>query len=124
MTIKYTEDHEWVRVDGDVHIIGITSYAQEQLGEVVYVELPAAGAVLAQGDEAAVVESVKAASEVKSPLSGRVAGSNDKLADSPELVNESPESDAWFYKIKADDPAQLDGLMDADAYQKFIASLA
>ncbi len=127
MTTKYTEDHEWVRTeDGEhnnVHIIGITDYAQQQLGEIVYVELPAADAAVTRGADAAVVESVKAASDVKSPLSGTVVAINDQLDDAPQLVNDSPESEGWFYKIRADDPAQLDALMDADAYQKFVQSL-
>ena len=123
MTIKYTEDHEWVREEDGAHVVGITDYAQEQLGEIVYVELPEADAAVTQGQDAAVVESVKAASEVKSPLSGTVTEANDKLADSPELVNDEPEGGGWFYKMRADDSAQLDALMDADAYQKFVQSL-
>ena len=123
MTIKYTEDHEWVREEDGAHVVGITDYAQEQLGEIVYVELPEADAAVTQGQDAAVVESVKAASEVKSPLSGTVTEANDKLADSPELVNDEPEGGGWFYKMRADDSAQLDALMDADAYQQFVQSL-
>lgn len=123
MTTKYTEDHEWVREEDGVHVVGITDYAQEQLGEIVFVELPTAEATVTRGAEAAVVESVKAASEVKSPLSGTVVEANDKLADSPELVNDQPEGEGWFYKMRADDPKQLDDLMDADAYQKFVQSL-
>ena len=123
MTTKYTEDHEWVREEDGAHVVGITDYAQEQLGEIVYVELPEAEAAVTRGTEAAVVESVKAASDVKSPLSGTVTEANAQLADSPELVNSAPEGEGWFYKMRADDPAQLDGLMDADAYQKFVQSL-
>ena len=123
MTTKYTEDHEWVREEGDVHVVGITDYAQEQLGEIVFVELPEANAAVTQGKDAAVVESVKAASEVKSPLTGTVVEANDKLADSPELVNDEPESGGWFYKMRADNPARLGELMDADGYQKYLQSL-
>ncbi len=123
MTTKYTEDHEWVREEDGAHVVGITDYAQEQLGEIVYVELPEAEAAVTRGKEAAVVESVKAASDVKSPLSGTVTEANAQLADSPELVNSAPEGEGWFYKMRADDPAQLDGLMDADAYRKFVQSL-
>ena len=123
MTIQYTEDHEWVRADADGYVVGITDYAQQQLGEIVYVELPEADAAVTQGQEAAVVESVKAASDVKSPLSGTVCEINGQLADAPELVNSTPEGDGWFYKMRADDPAQLKGLMDADAYQTYVQSL-
>ena len=124
---RYTEDHEWVRdggsEPGEVYVVGISDYAQEQLGEIVYVELPEAGGALTRGDEAAVVESVKAAGEIKSPLSGKVVEVNDKLSDSPELVNDHPESDGWLYKMRAAEPQQLDELMDADAYRKFVQSL-
>ncbi len=123
MTIKYTEDHEWVREQDGVHTVGITDHAQQQLGEIVFVELPEANANLTRGEEAAVVESVKAAGEVKSPLSGTVVEVNDKLADTPELVNSDPEGDGWFYKIKADDTQPMEQLMDTDAYQKFVQSL-
>ena len=128
MTIKYTTDHEWARESDDksggkLYTVGITEYAQEQLGEIVYVELPAVESVLSRGDEAAVVESVKAAGEVKSPLGGKVLAVNDQLTDSPDLVNSSPESDGWFYTLQADDDAAFGELMDADAYQKFIESL-
>ena len=123
MSTKYTEDHEWVREESGAFVVGITDYAQQQLGEIVYVELPDAGAVLSRGGDAAVVESVKAASDVKSPLSGTVSEANAKLDDAPETVNDSPEGDGWFYKMSADDAAELEALMDADAYAKFIASL-
>ena len=124
MTIKYTEDHEWVREKGDLHVVGITDYAQEQLGEIVYVELPAVGGAVTQGAEAAVVESVKAAGEVKSPLSGTVAEVNDKLEDTPELVNQDPEGKGWLYKIRAENPQQLDALLDTDAYRELVRPLA
>ena len=123
MTIKYTEDHEWVREQDGVHTVGITDHAQQQLGEIVFVELPEANANLTRGEEAAVVESVKAAGEVKSPLSGTVVEVNDKLTDNPELVNSDPEGDGWFYQIKADDTQPMEQLMDTDAYQKFVQSL-
>ncbi len=123
MTTKYTADHEWIRADGAHYVIGITDYAQQQLGEIVYVELPQIDAALGRGDEAAVVESVKAASEIKSPLSGTVTARNEQLTDTPELVNHHPETDGWFYKITATDPSQLADLMDATAYQKLVESL-
>lgn len=123
MTSKYTEDHEWVREQDGVYLVGITDYAQQQLGEIVYVELPETGAEVAAGEEAAVVESVKAAGEVKSPLSGTVTGINQQLADSPEKVNQDPEGDGWFYQMRAADPGQLERLMDADAYRQFVSEL-
>ncbi|MGR3983945.1 MAG: glycine cleavage system protein GcvH [Gammaproteobacteria bacterium] len=124
MSTKYTKEHEWVREQDGLYAVGITDYAQEQLGEIVYVELPEAGKEVTRGGDAAVVESVKAASEVKSPLSGSVTAHNEKLADSPELVNAEPESGGWFYTMRASDAAELDALMDADAYQQFVQSLA
>lgn len=122
MTIKYTKDHEWARKKGDEYEVGISNYAQEQLGEIVFAEPPALEAKVASGEEAAVVESVKAAGEVKSPLSGTVTAVNEKLADSPNLVNDDPEGEGWFYRMKAEDESQLDNLMDADAYKKFVDS--
>jgi len=119
--IKYTDDHEYLRVDGDVATIGITKYAQEQLGDVVFVELPEAGKAFAKGDEAAVVESVKAAAEIYAPVSGEVVEANDALEGNPGLVNEDPEGGAWFIKLKLSDKSELDGLMDAEAYAKFVA---
>ena len=123
MTIKYTEDHEWVREQDGVYTVGITHHAQEQLGEIVFVELPEANDSVTRGEEAAVVESVKAAGEVKSPLSGTVIKVNDKLAEQPELVNSDPEGEGWFYQIKADDAQPMEQLMDTEAYQKFVQSL-
>ena len=123
MSTKYTEDHEWIREQDGEFVVGITDYAQEQLGEIVFVDLPAVDAQVGKGQEAATVESVKAAGEVKSPASGSVTACNEQLADSPELVNQSPESDGWFYRMTCDDASQLDGLMDADAYKKFVESL-
>ena len=121
---KYTEEHEWVRHEEDGNVtVGITDYAQEQLGDVVYIELPEVGARLNAGDEAAVVESVKAAGEVKSPVSGEILSVNEKLADDSELVNTSPTDDGWFFTMSIDDVTELDGLMDEDAYQEFIRTL-
>lgn len=124
MTCKYTESHEWVREQDGVHIVGITDYAQAQLGEIVYVELPESNAAVTRGEEAAVVESVKAAGEVKSPLSGTVVAVNEQLDDSPELVNDDAEGEGWFYKMQATDPQEMDDLMDADAYRQFVQNLA
>ena len=118
MTVKYTKDHEYIRVEGSTGIVGITSYAQEQLGDIVFVELPAVGKTLKQGDEVAVVESVKAASEIYAPVSGTVSAVNEALSGEPGLINTAPDGDGWIYKIDLADPAQLDGLLDADAYAK------
>ena len=123
MSTRYTEDHEWITVEGDVATVGITTYAQEQLGDVVFVELPEVGRKVSKGDEAAVVESVKAASEVYAPLDGEVVGANDVLADEPGKVNEDPEGAAWFVKIKMSDAGQLDGLMDEAAYKAHLEGL-
>jgi len=124
--MKYTEDHEWARAAGDeagVYRVGITDYAQQQLGDIVYVELPQVGDAVTAGAEAAVVESVKAAGDVKSPLSGVVTAVNEALVDAPEKVNDDPQGDGWFYAVRASDAAQLDALMDGDAYQKFVGDL-
>jgi len=118
--MKYTDDHEYILVDGDVGTVGITKYAQEQLGDVVFVELPEAGKVFSKGDEAAVVESVKAAAEVYAPVSGEIIEANGDLEANPGLVNEDPEGGAWFMKIKFSDKSEMDGMMDADAYAKFV----
>ncbi|MXO60618.1 glycine cleavage system protein GcvH [Altererythrobacter salegens] len=119
----FTEDHEWIEVDGQTATIGITDYAQEQLGDIVFVEVPAAGASLAKGKEAAVVESVKAASDVYSPVSGTVTEGNAALEDDPALVNTAPEGDGWFFKLTVSDAAELEGLMDEAAYKDFVAGL-
>ncbi len=118
---KYSEDHEWISVEGDVATIGITNHAQEQLGDVVFVELPDVGATVSKGEDAGVIESVKAASELVAPVSGEVVETNSALSDEPGKVNEDPENSAWFIKIKLSDASELDDLMDADAYQAFIA---
>jgi glycine cleavage system H protein len=118
--LKYTSDHEWVRVEGDTIVVGISDFAQEQLGDVVFVELPEIGKQLEKGAEAAVIESVKAASEVFAPVGGEVVAVNEPLADNPGLVNESPTGDGWFMKLRVSDASQLDALMDEDAYLKFV----
>jgi glycine cleavage system H protein len=119
----FTKDHEWIDVDGTSATVGITDYAQGQLGDVVFVELPEAGRVVEAGKEAAVVESVKAASEVYAPVSGTVTEANTALADTPDLVNTAPEGDGWFFRLTLSDPAELDGLMDEGAYKAFVDSL-
>ncbi|MGY8992831.1 MAG: glycine cleavage system protein GcvH [Rhodospirillales bacterium] len=121
--IKYTRDHEWIRIEDGIGVVGITDYAQEQLGDVVFVELPDVGNALSQGKDAAVVESVKAASEVYAPLNGAVLEINTALPDSPEMVNSDPSGAGWFYKMSIAEPAQLADLMDADAYAAYIADL-
>ncbi|MCG8545393.1 MAG: glycine cleavage system protein GcvH [Alphaproteobacteria bacterium] len=120
--LRFSEEHEWVRLDGDVATVGISNFAQEQLGDVVFVELPAPGKTVAKGDEAAVVESVKAASEVYAPVSGEIVEANDALADEPARINEDAEGNGWFFKVKISDSSELDGLMDANAYAAFVVS--
>jgi glycine cleavage system H protein len=122
--IRYSKDHEWVRREGDSVVIGITDYAQNQLGDVVYVELPEIGRAVAQGGEAAVVESVKAASEVYAPVSGEVVAINELLSGEPGRVNADAMGDGWFFKLKLSDPKQFAALMDEAAYQKFIEGLS
>lgn len=117
-TIKYTKEHEWVRVDGDVGTVGITDHAQQQLGDLVFVELPAVGKKIAQGDEAAVIESVKAASEVYAPLSGEVIEINQALTDDPAKVNADAMGSGWFFKIRITNKAELDSLLDEASYQE------
>lgn len=119
----FTDEHEWIEVDGDTATIGITDYAQGQLGDIVFVEVPAAGTQLTKGKEAAVVESVKAASDVYSPVSGTVIEGNPALEEDPALVNTAPESDGWFFKLTIADKAELAGLMDEAKYQAFVAGL-
>lgn len=121
--IKYTEDHEWIAVDGATGTVGITDYAQHALGDVVFVELPAVGAGLTKGGEAGVVESVKAASEVYSPLDGDVTEVNSALEDAPSTVNSDPMGAGWFFKMSIADPSQLDALMDEAAYKAYVATL-
>ncbi|WP_068318535.1 glycine cleavage system protein GcvH [Polycladidibacter hongkongensis] len=123
MSTYFTNDHEWIQVEGDTATVGITDYAQAQLGDVVFVELPETGKTLAKGDEAAVVESVKAASEVYAPLDGEIIEGNEVLVDEPAKVNEEPEAGAWFFKMKLANTAQLEELMSADDYKAFVDSL-
>ena len=123
MSRYFTEDHEWVDVDGDTGTVGISDYAQGQLGDIVFVDVPEAGKQLGKGDEAAVVESVKAASDVYSPVSGTVTEGNAALAEDPSLVNSDPEAGGWFFKITLSDPAELETLMDEAAYADFVAKL-
>jgi glycine cleavage system H protein len=123
MTLYFTQEHEWLDVSGDTATVGITDYAQGQLGDVVFVEVPEAGRVVAKGKEAAVVESVKAASDVYSPASGTVTEANAALAEDPALVNTAPETDGWFFKMTLSDLSELDGLMDAAAYKAWVATL-
>jgi glycine cleavage system H protein len=124
MTTRYTKDHEWIRLDGDVAVVGITEHAQSQLGDVVYVELPEIGKSFAAGDEAAVVESVKAASEVYAPAGGEVVAVNAALADTPATVNEDAEGKGWFLKLKLKDPVELEKLMSAEQYKDYVATLS
>ena len=123
MTTRYTKDHEYVRVEGDTAVVGISDYAQEQLGDVVYVELPAVGKTLEKGGEAAVVESVKAASEVYAPVSGDVVEVNGALEGAPGTINEDPAGKGWFLKLKLRDTAELEGLMTEEQYRDYVASL-
>ena len=122
-TVKFTKDHEWIRVDGSSAVVGISDYAQAQLGDLVFVELPAVGKKLAKGDEAAVIESVKAASEVYAPVGGEVTEVNDALGDDPTKINSDAQGDGWIFKMSIDDDGELDGLMDEAAYAEFVAAL-
>ncbi|WP_312160131.1 glycine cleavage system protein GcvH [Phenylobacterium sp.] len=121
--MRFTKDHEWVVLEGDVATIGITAYAAEQLGDVVFVEVPEAGKTVKAGDNLAVVESVKAASDVYAPISGEVIEGNAALSDAPETVNDQPEGLGWFAKVKVADPAEVEALMDRDAYEAFLGTL-
>jgi glycine cleavage system H protein len=122
--IRYTKDHEYIAIEGDTGTVGITDYAQQQLGDVVFVELPEIGKQLAKGEEAAVVESVKAASEVYAPVSGEVVAINQAIEEEPGKVNADPVGEGWFVKIKLADKAELDGLMDETAYRDFLQTIA
>jgi glycine cleavage system H protein len=117
MTVKYTEDHEWIKVENGIGTVGITDHAQEQLGDVVFVELPEIGQTVAKGDQSGVVESVKAASEIYAPVAGEIVEVNAALVDAPQTVNGDPTGAGWFYRIRLSDPAELDGLMDEAAYR-------
>ena len=123
MTTYFTKEHEWIRVDGDQATVGITNHAQEQLGDIVFAEVPAAGRTLAKGEEAAVVESVKAASDVYAPVSGEVTEGNPAVTDDPALINSDPEGEGWFFKLKLSDPSELEGLMNDEHYVEYLASL-
>lgn len=123
MSLYFTKEHEWIKIEGDTATVGITDFAQGQLGDIVFVEVPSAGAQVTQGGEAAVVESVKAASDVYAPVSGEVVEGNSALEDDPSLVNTAAESDGWFFRIRLSDTSQLDGLMDEDAYKAFVETL-
>ena len=124
MTRYFTEDHEWIDVEGDTATVGITDHAQEQLGDIVFVEVPKPGAVLAKGKEAAVVESVKAASDIYSPVGGTVTEGNAAIEEDPALVNSDAEGAGWFFRLTIADTAELEGLMDESAYRDFVAGLA
>lgn len=119
----YTDEHEWIDVEGDVATVGITDYAQGQLGDIVFVELPEVGAMIEQGKDAAVVESVKAASDVYAPITGEITEVNPALEEDPSLVNSAPEDGGWFFKMTVADPGELDKLMDEDGYKAFVESL-
>jgi glycine cleavage system H protein len=123
MTVKYTEDHEWLLIEGNTATVGITEYAQNALGDIVFVEVPEAGTEFDQGDEAAVVESVKAASEVYAPITGEIIEGNADLEDAPGLVNSSPEDDGWFFKMTIADEEELDKLMDETEYKAYCEGL-
>ena len=122
-TLRFTREHEWIRLDNDIAVVGITDHAQEQLGDVVFVELPAVGTRLTRGDDAAVVESVKAASEVYAPATGEVLAVNEGLAEEPSKVNTNAMGDGWFFKMTLDEASELDDLLDAAAYKEYLASL-
>lgn len=123
MSLYFTKEHEWISVDGDTATIGISDHAQEQLGDIVFAEVPEPGRRLGKGQEAAVVESVKAASDVYSPVSGEVIEGNSKVADDPSIVNSDPEGEGWFFKLKLENPSELDGLMDEAAYRDWVKTL-
>jgi glycine cleavage system H protein len=123
MTVYFTKEHEWIRVEGDTATIGISQHAQQQLGDIVFAEVPEAGRRVNKGQEAAVVESVKAASDVYAPVSGEVVEGNQAVADDPALVNTDPEGQGWFFKLKLDNPGELAGLMDEGAYRDWVATL-
>ncbi len=123
MTIYYTRDHEWVRVDGDIAAVGISNHASQALGDIVFAEVPQAGKTLNKGDEAAVVESVKAASDVYAPVGGEVIEGNQAVSDDPALVNRDPEGEGWFFKLRLADASELDGLMDEADYREWVATL-
>jgi glycine cleavage system H protein len=123
MSLYFTKDHEWIRVEGDTATVGISNHAQEALGDIVFAEIPEAGRKVAKGQEAAVVESVKAASDVYAPVSGEVVEGNQAVVGDPALINSDPEGEGWFFKLKLDNPGELDGLMDETAYHDWVKTL-
>ena len=123
MSLYFTREHEWVRVEGDTAVVGISNHAQEALGDIVFAEVPEAGRRLSKGQEAAVVESVKAASDVYAPVAGEVVEGNQSVADDPSLINSDPEGEGWFFKLKLDNPDEVEGLMDEAAYRDWIKTL-
>ncbi len=123
MSLYFTSEHEWIRVDGDVATVGISDHAQQALGDIVFAEVPEAGRAVTKGGEAAVVESVKAASDVYAPVGGEVIEGNGAIADDPALINRDPEGDGWFFKLKLADAGELDGLMDEAAYRDWVKTL-
>ena len=123
MPLYFTKEHEWIRVEGDTATVGISNHAQEQLGDIVFAEVPEGGRRLTKGQEAAVVESVKAASDVYAPVSGEVIEGNQAIADDPALIDSDPEGQGWFFKLKLDNPSELDGMMDENAYRAWIQTL-
>ena len=123
MSLYFTKEHEWIRVDGDTATVGISDHAQGALGDIVFAEVPEAGRKLAKGQEAAVVESVKAASDVYAPVAGEVTEGNQAVADDPSLINSDPEGEGWFFKLRLDNPGDVDGLMDEAAYREWVATL-
>lgn len=123
MSLYFTKEHEWIRVEGDTATVGISNHAQEALGDIVFAEVPEAGRRVSKGQEAAVVESVKAASDVYAPVSGEVIEGNQAVADDPALINSDPEGQGWFFKLKLDNPSELEGLMDEAAYREWLKTL-
>jgi glycine cleavage system H protein len=123
MSLYFTKEHEWIRVEGDTATVGISNHAQEALGDIVFAEVPEVGKTLAKGQEAAVVESVKAASDVYSPAGGEVVEGNQAIADDPSLINSDPEGDGWFFRLRLSNPGEVDGLMDEGAYREWVKSL-
>jgi glycine cleavage system H protein len=123
MSLYFTKEHEWIRVDGDIATVGITDHAQEQLGDIVFAEVPETGRRVGKGQEAAVVESVKAASDVYAPVTGEVVEGNSKVSDDPAVVNSDPEGEGWFFKLRLENPSELEGLMDEAAYRDWVKTL-
>ena len=123
MSLYFTKEHEWVRVEGDVATVGISDHAQEALGDIVFAEVPEAGRTVSKGDDAAVVESVKAASDVYAPVGGEVVEGNSALGDDPSLINRDPEGEGWFFKLKLSDPSEMDGLMSEADYREWVSTL-